>query len=141
ADSASDPSLSPSQAPLDGGRFAPTLAEAGLTFREEPTDFSAISAAQSIIQSAANARPQVWLDSAGERWTASLDLLGSSGEDAEFVVEVDNDRRAHLRFGDGEHGRAPSIGQTFSAVFRVGNGTRGNVGPEAISAILRTGGG
>src|SRR4029453_14706251 len=40
-----------------------------------------------------------------------------------------------------EHGRRPSLGQSFTAVFRTGNGSRGNVGAEAISAILRTGGG
>jgi len=141
SDSVSDPSLSPRQAPLDGGIYAPTLAEAGLTYREELANPSATAATQCLLQSAPKADPQAWLDSEGERWTASPDLLGSSGDAAEFVVEIDNDRRAHLRFGDGEHGRAPSLGQTFSAVFRAGNGASGNVGPEAISAILVPGGG
>ena len=87
------------------------------------------------------AHPQVWLESNGERWTARGDLLGSPDDAAEFVVEIDNRRRPHLRFGDNQHGRRPSLGQMFSAVFRVGNGSRGNIGAEAISAILRPGGG
>lgn len=141
SDDTGDPSLSPRQAPLDQSTYAPILAEAGLTFRQELENSLTTPATQCLAQSAAAARPQAWLDSEGERWTASSDLLGSDGNAAEFVVEVDNDRRAHLRFGDGEHGRTPSLGQVFSAVFRVGNGARGNVGAEAISAILRPGGG
>lgn len=141
SDNPADPSLSPRQVPIDGADLVPILAEAGLTFREELPNPAANSAVRCMLQSADAARPQVWLDSEGERWNASPDLLGSDGDAAEFVVEVDNARRAHLRFGDGEHGRTPSRGQTFSAVFRVGNGTRGNVGAEAISAILRPGGG
>lgn len=141
ADDPADPSLEPGQAALDGTPFTPVLAEAGLTYREALAAPADLPAAHALVQSAARARPQAWLDSEGERWRAVPDLLGSDGSAAEFVVEVDNDRRAHLRFGDGEHGRLPSRGQRFSAVFRVGNGARGNLGAEAISAVLRPGGG
>jgi len=140
-DDPADPSLDPRQAPLDGSLYAPILSEAGLTFRQGLPDPSTTTAAQCLTQTPAAAHPQVWLDSAGERWTAVGDLLGSDGDAAEFVVEIDNRRRAHLRFGDNEHGRRPSLGQSFTALFRTGNGSRGNVGAEAISAILRNGGG
>jgi hypothetical protein len=141
-DDPADPSLLPHQAPVDGPLYAPVLSESGLSFRAElGEDLSAASATRSLTQLPARAHPQVWLESVGERWTARSDLLNSDGDAAEFIVEIDNQRRAHLRFGDNEHGRRPSRGQTFTAIFRIGNGSRGNIGAEAISAILRPGGG
>ncbi len=52
------------------------------------------------------------------------------------MIEMDNDRRAHLRFGDGELGRAPQAGSSFRASYRVGNGHMGNVGAGAIKHIV-----
>jgi predicted phage baseplate assembly protein len=69
-------------------------------------------------------------------WTAQPDLLESQLDDTHFVVEMDNDGRAHLRFGDGELGRQPSGGSAFYASYRVGNGLAGNVGTEAISHLV-----
>ncbi len=71
-----------------------------------------------------------------ETWEPRRDLLASGPEDRHFVVEMDNERRAHLRFGDGELGRMPGAGTSFRAVYRVGNGPSGNVGAEAISHIV-----
>jgi predicted phage baseplate assembly protein len=51
-------------------------------------------------------------------------------------VEIDNDGIAHLRFGDGELGFQPPAGMSFDATYRVGNGTPGNVGAEAISRLV-----
>jgi predicted phage baseplate assembly protein len=69
------------------------------------------------------------------RWESRLDLLGSGGLDQHFVVEIDNDGRAHLRFGDGELGRLPQAGMIFRALYRAGNGPSGNVGADVISTI------
>ena len=71
-----------------------------------------------------------------DEWTPRFDLLESGPDDAHFVVEMDNDGVAHLRFGDGELGRRPSPGSAFYALYRVGNGTRGNVGAGAISQLV-----
>jgi hypothetical protein len=71
-----------------------------------------------------------------EIWEPVQDLLESGPEDRHFVVEIDNDRRSHLRFGDGESGQIPDAGMTFQAVYRVGNGPSGNVGAEAITHIV-----
>jgi predicted phage baseplate assembly protein len=68
-------------------------------------------------------------------WTARRDLLSSQNQDNDFVVELDNDGLAHLRFGNGELGRLPEAGTTFTATYRVGNGLAGNVGAEAISYL------
>jgi hypothetical protein len=70
-----------------------------------------------------------------EAWQVQRDLLDSGARDQDFVVEVDNQGRAHLRFGDGELGRMPPAGATLLASYRVGNGPTGNVGAEAISRI------
>jgi hypothetical protein len=69
------------------------------------------------------------------RWQSRQDLLGSGGLDRHFVVEIDNDGRAHLRFGDGELGRQPQACQIFHAVYRVGSGPSGNVGAGVITTI------
>jgi len=74
--------------------------------------------------------------SGDRRWYARNNLLASGSSDRHFVAEIDNEGRAHLRFGDGELGRAPEPGGTLTATYRVGNGVRGNVGAETISHIV-----
>nr|WP_231980061.1 baseplate J/gp47 family protein [Tessaracoccus coleopterorum] len=64
------------------------------------------------------------------------DLLHSLPDDRDLVVEIDDDRGAHLRFGDGQLGALPAIGTTFAARYRVGGGPGGNVGREAISVLV-----
>lgn len=72
-------------------------------------------------------------------WHPQRDLLDSRGRDQDFVVEIDNDGRAHLRFGDGELGRMPDACMIFAARYRVGNGLAGNVGADSITvAAFRT---
>lgn len=71
-----------------------------------------------------------------ERWFARQDLLGSLGQDKHFVVEIDNEGRANLRFGDDDLGKMPEVGTRFRATYRTGNGLSGNVGAEAISHIV-----
>lgn len=67
-------------------------------------------------------------------WQSNRDLLESSGAAQEFVVEVDDEGRAHLRFGDGQSGKRPS--GALYATYRIGNGRGGNVGAEALAHVL-----
>ena len=69
-------------------------------------------------------------------WTPKADLLESGPEDTSFVVEMDDDGNAHLRFGDGYLGRMPDAGTVFDAAYRLGNGAAGNVGAETITCIV-----
>ncbi|MGZ5055173.1 MAG: putative baseplate assembly protein [Methylobacter sp.] len=69
-------------------------------------------------------------------WEPCLDLLDSEPEDCHFVVEMEDDRRAKLRFGNGESGRFPDAGTLFQAQYRIGSGTIGNVGAESITHIV-----
>ncbi len=95
------------------------------------------SAAALMRQNVRRASAQVWLTSdLAQPWTARADLIGSTPSDPHFVVEVDNERIAHLRFGDGELGLEPPAGLTMSARYRIGSGMVGNVGAEAIGRLV-----
>jgi predicted phage baseplate assembly protein len=71
-----------------------------------------------------------------QTWVPRGDLLGSGPDDRHFVVEIDDEGRGHIRFGDGESGRRPDAGLSFRSAYRVGNGPAGNVGAEAIDRIV-----
>jgi hypothetical protein len=68
-------------------------------------------------------------------WTPQPDLLESQADDYNYVVEIDDSGIAHLRFGDGELGRAVEAGETFFADYRIGSGPDGNVGAGAIQHL------
>jgi hypothetical protein len=70
------------------------------------------------------------------QWSPQRDLLRSQSADRDFVAEIDNDGRAHLRFGDGELGRKPEACMSFAATYRVGNGKAGNVGADTITHLI-----
>lgn len=104
------------------------------------------SASSLLRQNERNALPQLELseiESNGECdlenpiiWYPQADLLGSHGNDRHFVVEINDNRQAQLRFGDNELGRSPKPGTRFKASYRVGNGPVGNVGAEAINRMV-----
>lgn len=104
------------------------------------------SAASVMVRDARVAMPSASLQSShparGQRtWHAVRDLLGCAPDEPAFVVEIDDESRAHVRCGDGLAGLMPEAGASFSARYRVGNGTAGNVGREAITRLaLRSAG-
>ncbi len=69
-------------------------------------------------------------------WTLAQDLLESGESDALFVVEVESDGTATLRFGDDTNGLNPETGTQFTASYRIGNGTAGNVGAESLIYLV-----
>lgn len=75
---------------------------------------------------------------AAETWEARRDLLQSFADDRHFVVEAERDGRARLRFGDDLNGRRPNSGTGFTASYRVGNGTAGNIGADSLSHVITT---
>lgn len=76
------------------------------------------------------------LDTVVDDWTVRRDLLASDADAPDFVVETENDGTALLRFGDDVHGRRPNELTAFTATYRVGNGSAGNVGAGAIGHIV-----
>jgi hypothetical protein len=122
------------------GSYRPILKQGPLTYAQDiPTGRSAT---QAINQDPHKATPAVRLEGnppgreGYTTWYPQFDLLSSQAEDDHYVIEMDNDRRAHLRFGDGELGRAPQAGSRFRANYRLGNGSIGNVGAGAIKHIV-----
>jgi hypothetical protein len=69
-------------------------------------------------------------------WIVQRDLLKSRPERRDFVVEVESDGSARLRFGDDRFGRRPETGDHFYCTYRVGNGKQGNVGANSIRHIV-----
>jgi hypothetical protein len=127
--------------------FRPHLKEAPLTFSQpllEP-EIKQAPASRLLKQNPRLALPQVIKltgtttdgnNSEETNWIPQLDLLASNSQDPHFVVEMDNDGRAQLRFGDGELGKMPIVGTRFDAIYRLGNGLSGNVGAETISHLV-----
>jgi predicted phage baseplate assembly protein len=78
--------------------------------------------------------PCITLNASGspDPWNPQRDLLRSHTDSKEFVVEVENDSSAYLRFGDGTFGERPTPGTQFLARYRVGNGTAGNIGTDSL---------
>jgi hypothetical protein len=129
----------PAEIALIPARYRPHLKMGPLTFAEPLV--AGATAAALMQQDPRGALPAVTLESSGTShadgtWLPRADLLASSGDDAHFVAEVDDRGFAHLRFGDGDAGRAVETGMAFKATYRAGNGREGLVGPESIVHIV-----
>ncbi len=126
--------------------FRPTLTYGPLTRRQPLPTTGDHPAAGFTDQDPCEADPQIRLRDEqdgpdpglpGDRltWVPHRDLLASGPQDRHFVAEAEDDGTTRLRFGDGVNGRQPAADMTFRATYRVGNGTAGNVGAEAITHI------
>lgn len=65
-------------------------------------------------------------------WTPEPNLLGDAPDDTHFVLEIEYEGTALARFGDGVNGMRPKSDSVFSASYRVGNGTAGNIGSDTL---------
>jgi len=121
------------------GAFLPTLRRTDLTFALAltKTDLQAPASALATTDPR-KALPAVTLTSPAGVWVPRYDLLDSDRFSLDFVVEMEDDRVAHLRFGDDVHGRQPIPGHTFSAIYRFGSSTGGNIGREAMRRVVGT---
>jgi hypothetical protein len=116
-------------------RFEPRLALRPVTHAQpfDPT----LPAGRALVQDPARALPKVTLTSTpgGERWTAQRDLLASGAFADEFVVEIEADGVAQIRFGDDINGHRPEPGTAFAATYRVGSGRAGAIGADTLRHI------
>ncbi|MFF4564926.1 putative baseplate assembly protein [Streptomyces sp. NPDC001435] len=94
------------------------------------------SATGALAQDPRRALPAVRLHDTGALWEPRRDLLGSAPRDRHFVGETEDDGRLALRFGDGRHGARPTPGARLSVRYRLGGGSAGNVGAEAINHLV-----
>lgn len=123
-----------------GKEFLPRLPYDHVTFAV-PYDHNravSLSATEAVAQDPSLALPAVSLHTGpGEDdWTPVRDLLASDRFAPHFVVEVERDLSARLRFGDDVAGKKPAAGFKPSATFRVGNGRAGNVGSGSLSRVI-----
>lgn len=129
----------PADVTFSPGTYRPVLSHGPLTF-SQPLDDTAPAVCM-LQQDPRQALARVRL--AGEPapgddpwWEARADLLESGADEQHFVAEMDDEGRAHLRFGDDQCGEQPDAGTAFEALYRVGNGPAGNVGAEAIAHLV-----
>ena len=67
-------------------------------------------------------------------WTPVTDLLEAGPFTQSFVVEMQNNGTAQLRFGDNTLGLMPT--EPLFACYRVGNGSAGNIGADSLVHIV-----
>jgi hypothetical protein len=125
-------------------RYRPALPDAPITqaaaLARDPVGGDLLSATRLARQSPSQAVPAISLREDGAVidtvWHAQRDLLPSDASDRHFVVEVEQDGAARLRFGDDRNARRPDSGTHFLADYRIGNGAAGNVGADAIGHVI-----
>ena len=145
-----DPCAPPAPLPIPP-RYRPRLTQAPLTQAAHvpaqgaatPPPFDATApAADAVSWSMADVLPAIRLQSTlkadTRSWQPRRTLLSSGPAATDFVVEVEDDGGASLRFGDDDHGLRPQTGTAFRATYRIGNGSAGNVGAEAIAHVVAT---
>jgi len=133
------------------GRFRPRLREGPLTQATRVSrppgappdeDFFFDPAGSATAARGADpqrALPVLWVTGEDEQappWRARRDLLASGPFARDVVAEVDDDGTAELRFGDDALGERPAAGIPLAARYRVGNGTAGNVGSDALAHLV-----
>jgi Baseplate J-like protein len=121
------------------GPYRPRLHYRGLSVAVDYDDAAARlkPAAGLLIQDPRQALPVVTLSGNGT-WSARRDLFESDRSALDFVVEIEEDGAASLRFGDGILGAKPVSG--LQASYCAGNGSAGNVGAESIAyAVVAAG--
>lgn len=98
----------------------PLLKYAGLVFNE-PFLKAGSPLSEALQQSGVDTVPALRIKSLsdGLDWTVRPDLLSCTGFDRACVVEIDNEGRTQLRFGDGINGRRPGDGAEFQVTYRV----------------------
>jgi hypothetical protein len=126
---------------LSMGNITAATASSGLvavkSFENEPN--LTLSAYDLMHVDADAATPAITLTSTlgtdTTTWTAEQDLLEDGPADTQFVVEIESDGTARLRFGDDVNGRRPASDSVFKATYRVGNGIAGNVGANTVVVV------
>lgn len=136
-----DEFLKPDTVP-DSGVYRPSLERTNVTYRVPYNHAEATARPESNPASEADeqdprrALASVSLLCEGDVWKPVGDLLGSDRFATDFVVEVEDDGQAYLRFGDDLMGAKPKVGSKLKPLYRVGNGSEGSVGAEAIVHVV-----
>jgi hypothetical protein len=71
-----------------------------------------------------------------KEWNLRESLAFSQDGQQDFTVEIDDQDRATVLFGDGVFGAIPDAETEIYATYRVGGGAHGNVGANSIQTIV-----
>jgi predicted phage baseplate assembly protein len=92
-----------------------------------------------ILQRTPHSTSTLQLQVEGEPWQEQQSLLDSSADAHVYRVEVDDEGRATLVFGQGgsgapgeQFGLRPAPGDVIEALYRVGGGANGNLAPDTL---------
>lgn len=125
-------------------RYHPELGSGPVT-QAAPYNSDAVSAFASTKIGLGSRSPSVTLTGATpastKNWGSRRDLLQSLSSDTHFVLEVERDENTFIRFGDDINGLRPAAGTSFTADYRLGNGTAGNIGADALHHLVTVQGG
>jgi hypothetical protein len=129
------------QVPLTQAATVPSSSPPAGVDEEKPPAFDPkASAAAALSWSMGDVLPAISLFemsvSPAKTWLPHRTLLNSDALATNFVVEVEDDGGARLRFGGNGHGLGPEITNVFKATYRIGNGISGNVGAESIFHVV-----
>jgi hypothetical protein len=112
---------------VDTGTFADTEALKSVKLQQSP-----------VIEGSV----QVFVTSPGNTngiYKQVNNIFYASGTDAKvFQLISDDDYGATVVFGDNNVGRNPAIGDQYTITYRVGGGTRGNIGQGLLNAQITT---
>jgi hypothetical protein len=123
-------------------RYRPSLQRLPLTqaapYKDKTKKGSLASATSLRTWTMRDPAPKISLmpQGGGVEWTPLRDLLNSKHNDERFVVEIESNHVATLRFGDDLQGQRPEPETTFIATYRTGNGLAGNVGAQTLSHLV-----
>jgi hypothetical protein len=127
--------------PVAGVRYWPKLPVGNPAFTAAPDgEVRLASAADALAATGAATLPAVELRAGPpehqRNWIVRPSLLDSGPFDPAFVVEVEDDGTARLRFGDGTNGMRPPLNAGFEVMVRSGGGSAGNVGIGAVAHVV-----
>lgn len=71
-----------------------------------------------------------------DEWTLQESLAFSHEDQKDFIIDIDEEDRAAVIFGDGAFGAIPPAGAVIKATYRVGGGLQGNVSAGSIQTIV-----
>lgn len=71
-----------------------------------------------------------------DEWALQESLAFSRAGQTDFTIEIDEDDRAVVLFGDGDFGAIPPVGAALRVTYRVGGGRHGNVPADSIRTIV-----
>ncbi len=78
---------------------------------------------------------RVFVDESGTpvEWRYFSQLIDAGPSDNAFTTFSDENNVEKIRFGDDVNGRIPPIGALITSTYRVGGGSRGNVGAGTVT--------